>query len=153
MTKHLCHLTCLFPYTASPSSKRKRFVGTFVITLRLTLMCQIGGNSRLPLGLKLVHRLFKEKFAGYDLPSWWLRLGILSLKPQWIPEERITIKSDKRGFSACLPARRHLYAYKQALHTLKLKEWFSINLTTQITGIYFFFFIIYTSNACTVHLS
>ena len=45
-------------------------------------MCQIGGNTRLPLGLKLVHWLFTEKIASYDLPSWWQRVWIVSLKPQ-----------------------------------------------------------------------
>lgn len=126
--KHLStayfHLSLYFLHSITSlfnSSKSKVFVGTFVIPFPLTLMCQICGNLCLPLGLKLVHWLFTEKIAGYDLPSWWQRVGIVSLNPQWIPGEKIIIKSDKRGFSACLPACRHLYAYKQASHALKLK--------------------------------
>lgn len=123
MTRYIYALKGLLSYTASPpyltALKVIVCVGTFVLPFRLTLMCQIGGSSRLPLGLKLVHWLFTEKIASYDLPSWWWQhVGIVSLKPQRVPGERITIKSDKRGFYACLPARRrHLYAYKQASRT------------------------------------
>lgn len=133
------------------SSKSKVFV-TFFTPFSITLKCQIYGNSCLLLGLKLVHWLFTEKIASYDLPSCWRHVGIMSLKPQWIPGEKNHNKW-QRGFSACLSAWWHLYAYKQASHALKLKEWCSINKTTQITEghLFIYFLNICTFYTCTAH--